>query len=339
MLDRIKLLKSYTQKEYFMPRIKDDILDCVVYLYESVDEAKAGKNIGGSGFIISVPISIPQLNRSANFRYIVTNRHVIQEGAFVVRLSGTDGSTYIVESEYPHWHFHPNNHDIAIAQIFHSDREQIRDGGPFRTVGISQFVTPEIMNKYDIGIGDDVFMVGRFINHEGRQKNMPALQFGHLSIMPLEPIISKDGTAQESFAVDIRSSGGVSGSPVFVRIENFDLGRNLSGIDNDFSLAGPKGLRLSYRVYLLGVDWGHLNSKYRVKKEASDDLTDLYIQANTNMAAVVPAWRLAELIQITQKKTEDLSGNDLLWFAIDISKAEIIPNSPNEALIPDDFSE
>src|SRR4051794_5711082 len=56
-----------------MPRIPDIMLDCVVYLYESVDHAIASANKGGSGFLLGVPLSeVP--NRGVV--YVVTNKHV-----------------------------------------------------------------------------------------------------------------------------------------------------------------------------------------------------------------------------------------------------------------------
>jgi hypothetical protein len=47
-------------------------------------------------------------------------------------------------------------------------------------------------------------MVGRFINHEGKQRNLPALRYGNIAMMPLEPIIQQEtGITQESFFVKI----------------------------------------------------------------------------------------------------------------------------------------
>ena len=38
-----------------MPRLRDEILDCVVYLYRSYHEADEGIAIGGSGFALGMP--------------------------------------------------------------------------------------------------------------------------------------------------------------------------------------------------------------------------------------------------------------------------------------------
>jgi hypothetical protein len=53
-----------------------------------------------------------------------------------------------------------------------------------------------------------VFMVGRVITHEGKQKNLPSARFGNITMMPVEPLRHMRGINQESFVVEMRSIGG-----------------------------------------------------------------------------------------------------------------------------------
>jgi hypothetical protein len=314
-----------------VPRIADVILDCVIYLYPSVDAARKGVGAGGSGFLVSVPSNI----EDKAFIYAVTNRHVIKKGgALVLRLNSKNGSTYILESEIQHWHFHREGDDIAVAQLSRSPSKEI----DFGAMPIIASATIEILTAFDIVIGDDVFMVGRFVNHEGKQKNIPAVQFGHISIMPLEPI-SNEGYLQESYAVDIRSSGGFSGSPVFVRIVNHEPGRK------PFTIS-PSGIEIGFIIFLLGINWGHLNSYSPVEKrtiesrEDSDKSTDLVVKENTSMAAVVPVWKLIELLQVEALKLlreTQTEGNDRL--VIDLARAEKIEDIKGNIFDRNDFSE
>jgi hypothetical protein len=62
-----------------MPRIRDEILDCVIYLYRSVHEAEEGINIGGSGFLVGV--ACESLGPNDAHVYAITNKHVIDDGA------------------------------------------------------------------------------------------------------------------------------------------------------------------------------------------------------------------------------------------------------------------
>ena len=59
-------------------------------------------------------------------------------------------------------------------------------------------------------------MVGRFVSHEGKQQNSPAVRFGNIAMMQKEKIIDERGVAQESFLVEIRSLPGYSGSAVLI---------------------------------------------------------------------------------------------------------------------------
>ncbi len=56
-----------------VPRISDDILDSVVYLYPSVTDAEAGEKAGGTGFLVGVPSGV---HEGVTYQYAVTNRHV-----------------------------------------------------------------------------------------------------------------------------------------------------------------------------------------------------------------------------------------------------------------------
>src|SRR5207237_1083251 len=105
-----------------------------------------------------------------------------------------------------------------------------------------------------VGVGDDIYMIGRFVNHEGRAKNTPSARFGNISMMPGEAIeIGHGSTPQESFAVELRSMCGYSGSPVFVEMSGW---RN---IDGDLKMHWDQDV-------LLGVHWGHINEPWTVKK-------------------------------------------------------------------------
>jgi hypothetical protein len=132
---------------------------------------------------------------------------------------------------------------------------------------VKLFLTREQAKTEKTGPGDDVFMVGRFVNHEGRQRNTPSVRFGNISMLPDEPVAHQSNTPREqiSFAVEMRSIPGYSGSPVFVYLTSV-------GFDGGIS-AGQH--------WLLGVDWGYIRDHER---------------ANTGMSGVVPAWCLLDLL-------------------------------------------
>ena len=119
----------------------------------------------------------------------------------------------------------------------------------------------------NIGPGDDVFMIGRFINRDGGQENTPSVRFGNISMMAL-----RGHNAPQFISVEMRSMGGYSGSPAIVYIPPFALRPEKSSI-------GPE----SY-FFLLGVDRGHVKDKIFVRNRIGQKTKDeLYVGTNTAM--------------------------------------------------------
>jgi hypothetical protein len=79
------------------------------------------------------------------------------------------------------------------------------------------------LSEYDVGPGDDVFFVDRYVNHEGQQRNLPTVRLGIISMLPYEKVEHSRGTLVDSFLVEARSLGGYSGSPVFLFIRPYTL--------------------------------------------------------------------------------------------------------------------
>jgi hypothetical protein len=188
----------------------------------------------------------------------------------------------------------------------------------FQNVSNGLFVEPDNFSGLGatttgLGPGDEIFMIGRFISHDGRKKNHPSTRFGNLS-MVVAPIKHPDGGEEESFAVDMRSISGYSGSPVFIYWQ-FG-GGHLSGINRTFDKSF---------LGLLGVDWGHIP----MRLPAIDDKTGeplpekSYVKSHTSMAGVVPAWRLRELLNGRRFKEQRMQDEN--------DEAKRIANDPTIA--------
>ena len=270
-----------------MPRIHNDLQDCVIYLYPSEDHAAQGEKVGGSGFLVQIPLPSDE-NRGVVFA--VTNKHVVKH-APVVRLNRVDGSIAIAPFEKKRWIEHPDGDDLAIVPMGGLDTQFHR----FKTVPRSMFLLKPEMEKQDIGLGDDIFLLGRFVNHEGKVQNTPSLRFGNIAQMPA--LIRQDtGFDQESFLVEAKSISGYSGSPVFVQMlpmssrPKKDDPRTLMIVPLPGS--GP---------WLLGVDWGHLHNWEEVCDETCHSvLPKRIVSSNTGMMGVVPAWKLNEMFELNE---------------------------------------
>src|SRR5258708_31749047 len=129
------------------------MLDCALYLYPSEEDAESGAHAGGSGFLVEATQLVEPNLCISNF-YAVTNRHVIEGGAFTVRLNTKDGNAHTVSLEEEDWRC-DSNHDIAVCPL-----RLLPDSHKFRCVdAASMFVSKADLGPL-IGIGDDVLLVG-----------------------------------------------------------------------------------------------------------------------------------------------------------------------------------
>jgi hypothetical protein len=258
-----------------MPRVPDQLLTNVFYLYESRAAANAGRKAGGTGFLVGVKSIWGPLDHHI---YAVSNQHVITSSP-VIRLNTISGQTKNILLDPTDWEPHPNGDDIAVVPL---ERR-----GEFETEDIDVTFIPEDVwvknqkriDEMQIGIGDDVFMIGRFMPHDGQLRNAPSVRFGHISMMPdanrkiSQP--TRGGFKQESYCVDMHSLFGYSGSPVFI-----------------YRAASQGMVGLPHRIYfkLLGVNWGSLWDQIK------DEERNKEVEMHGGITGVVPAWKLWELL-------------------------------------------
>jgi hypothetical protein len=292
-----------------VPRIEQQYLDCSIYLYSTEEAARAGKNAGGSGFLVSVREKPPydaarypmprDMVLPPEHIYAVTNNHVARRGFPIIRLNRIDGEQDVYPLEHGDWIPHPDGDDLAVVPI---DLEE----NQHRYYAVNSWSFVKKINAFDdYGAGDDTFMVGRFFSHSGKQRNTPSLRFGNIAMLPFEKVRLDDGFMQEAFLVETRSISGFSGSPVFV----YEAAG--ASIETDRGWQYPI-TDLVGRPRLLGIDCGHVPKHEWIIDSAGNPHADWKVNANTGMAIVIPAWRLDDLfyrpefvMQRKQKEEED----------------------------------
>jgi len=299
---------SYWRMDEIMPRIDDVILNSSIYLYPSVLEARAGEKAGGSGCIVSVESGV------VPYLYAVTNSHVIRDelgNSPVIRINTTDGKTDIIEYTQRNWICHPDGDDLAIAPLsIEATRHK------YSRIPTDRFINQQIILDYDIGAGDEVFMVGRFVGYDGKQQNEPTVRFGNLSLGKHVFIRNEDlGIEQESFLIETRSLPGYSGSPVFLEILPYTW-RKGSRTKGSLIIPGQykiNGKPADVGPWLLGVDWGHtfLYEKVLEKNKRDEVSGGWVVKSNSGTACVVPAWKLLDLLNMEEfvnmrKKNDDV---------------------------------
>jgi hypothetical protein len=235
------------------------------------------------------------------FFYVVTAQHCIgrlyEKGdngrtpEVFISVNRKVGSPTLIRAQYSDWFHHPDPDppiDVAVLLVGLDERVHDFTYGSFETFG----VTDTMIKENEICVGDEVFVVGLFRNHSGRQRNIPIVRIGNIAAMPEEPVSTKLGP-MDAYLIEARSIGGLSGSPVFV---NFGAWRR----------QGNQHLMHSgYGGALLGLMHGHFD----VKDLNSDVVTDedgSTAGIHSGIGVVVPAPKIAEtLMQDDLKKQRE----------------------------------
>ncbi len=190
-----------------MPRIPDNSVNVAVFLYRNKEDALAGRANGGTGFLVGF-----DTKSQTPCIHGVTNAHIACNFP-VIRLNTESGKPDAIELDPADWEYHPE-YDVAVTckplPVDVTIHEIVQ-------INHELFVTDERIKEWDIGLGEDLFMVGRFIDADGgAAKNVPSVRFGHISVMPIPLFHTHSKKTVSAYIADMRSRSGFSGSPVFV---------------------------------------------------------------------------------------------------------------------------
>lgn len=287
-----------------MPKIPTEVLSCVFYLYNNPSDAKAGVEFGGTGFFVTIP---SEKDSRHLYVYAVTNYHVIKSGATTIRINTANGATDIMEFPISDWKYIPRGGDVAVCSVtnYYKDHD-------IKSIPISLFATKSIIDKKHIGIGDDIFMIGRFIDYDGGPINSPAVRFGNISVMPVLIKEMKNG-GKDSYCLDLHSRSGFSGAPVFV----------YRTPGNDIKTSMRRGVNIISGgfMYFLGIHWGQFTEEWTITKKGKSN----YIKGLSGMTCAMPPEPILEALNIQSLKDERLRGDIALE-----KKFEIYGYPPNE---------
>ncbi|WP_144299925.1 trypsin-like peptidase domain-containing protein [Elioraea rosea] len=215
-----------------------------------------------------------------------------------IRAKTKRGGIEIIDLGPEDWLFDPRL-DIAVAPMRNST-------APLDIAALpcpASFITKEQIKSDNIGPGDEVFMIGRFINHFGSAVNSPSVRFGYISVMPTPILQPKLNIEQHCFCIDLHFRTGYSGSPVFIyRTPGYDLEQRLGqGNERAFLMAGTNLLMF------LGIHFGQFSEIWDITTapgspsgnyEGSVPLISKksIIYGLSGMTCVLPAWSILEVL-------------------------------------------
>ena len=275
-------------------RVPDDITDCVGFLFERTKRPEKQDTYVGTAFVVSVPSEGEQ---GVKFHYLVTARHCVpkpdSKARLFLRINTLEGRAMDV-SVNTDWNFprEDNAADIAVMR-FIPEIEFDYKTLPIEAVVTHEGNVPYVFSSVGIGIGDDLIICGLFSERMGIKRNTPIARSGMIAAMPSEPILDKNRKKPyRAYLVEMRSIGGLSGSPVFVAVENSQQQRM------------PRGWNHSF--YLLGVIRGHWDY---LRESSIVYSRQEMIEVNMGIAEVTPIKEMLDIIYgerlLKERQAED----------------------------------
>jgi hypothetical protein len=145
------------------------------------------------------------------------------------------------------------------------------------------FATDASMEEYGITTGDNVLIVGLFSRVAGKKRNVPIVRTGIIAAMPGEPLYDrKTGLSFRGYLLEVRSTGGLSGSPVVAYL----------GYDRDAT--GHKNK--DGREFLIGVVRGHWEYNLSESEDAVRDDREEIEALNMGIAVATPIQEVYALL-------------------------------------------
>jgi hypothetical protein len=191
-------------------------------------------------------------------------------------MNGAKGGSFSVETAASLWLSHPIDPSVDVAIPPYAPQSGLVE---YKRFPYKSFVDAELIKTENVGVGDDLFLTGLFVNHFGQHRILPLVRVGNIALMPEEPIQTKSGP-KEGYLFEARSIGGLSGSPVFLHLSDTRITER----------EGVRRWRNLISFHLLGLVHGH----WDVPDEKRDNASENTIQnerLNVGIAIVVPAAR------------------------------------------------
>jgi hypothetical protein len=203
-------------------RVPDEIRKYAVYIgYEPND----GYGVSGTGFLVDASC----LDRARpGPPYVVTAGHVVdgienarlgqgdpslKTSKVCVRVNDCTGGTYEVQYEPHEWFRLPglSTSDVAVARLpaAGSQYDQL-------VIPTNRFLLGANWSTVDVHLGQEVCIPSLSVNKPGPQRNLPVIRIGTVAAMDSEPIELKPAGRAVVHLIEVRSTGGVSGSPMLV---------------------------------------------------------------------------------------------------------------------------
>jgi hypothetical protein len=172
---------------------------------------------GGTGFFVSID---SERHPDRRYVYLVTAKHNIEKaqrlpGTLKLRINTRDGAARLFDAS-GEWLYSGGDVAVQPSPMPYDANLDIL------YISTKTFATPQVVSQLSIGARDELGLVGLFITHYGQQRNLPVVRSGSIALMPGEPLMDEAGEFV-GYLAEVRSIGGLSGSPVFVFVPRYRI--------------------------------------------------------------------------------------------------------------------
>jgi hypothetical protein len=261
-------------------RIANRLLKCVGFVsrYEPDDEGGSRLQFGATAFIVGVT-----MEGKVGLAHLVTAKHVVEQilpGETVITMNAKDGESLSLRTGNNKWFYHPTEKDAVDVAVMPFGSARFDD---YDVIWIPEgmFATDERIEEFQIGLGDELFIVGLFTRFFGRKRLTPIVRTGNIAMMPEDRVPVEGFDPMEAYLAEGRSIGGLSGSPAFVR----------NTVKMPMQTAGGKPTAMAGLgdSHLLGLVHGH----WRIPPNATATQAEM---VNMGVSIIVPAKKILETL-------------------------------------------
>ncbi len=284
-------------------RVPDGIRDCAAYILATTPTGDRDKPFGTAFF---VSVESETLSTEVRHIYLVTAKHLLLNGeGLSLRFNGKDGKVHkpVPLPNASQW-YRLEDEGVDVAALFLDDDYAWLADVDYEPVPLENTFNDHMTQEFQVGIGDELLVTGLFITHPGKERNIPIVRSGIIAAMAGDEFRDekKDrsyGPPYRAHLVELRSTGGLSGSPVFVVIGPARTVIMQSSTTWD---AGGGIGQVSWR--LLGLIHGHSATNAAEGARAHVMYDSDYEGVNRGIAKVVPSQYIRELLLTGQPKAD-----------------------------------
>ena len=223
------------------------------------------------------------MDANASLVHLVTAKHVaeaIEPAEAIIAMNAKDGAPRFLRTGDHSWFYHPTEKDSVDVAVLPLGSANM-DLYDIAFIPESYFATEKRIAEYDIGLGDELIIVGLFTRFVGTTQLHPIVRSGNIAMMPRDKLPVKGFGEMEAYLAESRSIGGLSGSPVFVRNTVKAPVQSAKGMTQIYGLG---------EGHLLGLVHGHWDLP------VSFSTTEQAEAVNMGISIIVPAKKILEVL-------------------------------------------